>query len=556
MAHVTRIIGGPGTGKTTLIRDRLTSIKKELGLSAEQIGLCTFTRAGRQELSERCAAEWGVSTDTLTRSGWFRTAHSIAYRQTKVDDGQLLQGKEGGEWTSNAVGGRVTSVYDPSTESFAYGYAQDVDTSCVCSLRAWDLARARMTSVGTILGEWRDMGESADDTITSTRIIEKYESAKRRDGRLDFTDIVAAYAGVRFSVSGGPESIQPVGELPAGMRVLAIDEAQDSSSLVDLVCRRLASGDEIERVLLTGDPYQSIYGFGGSDFRHFMSWEADEEIMPKSYRCPANIMALGEKCIKAMKSGYRNRGIVSAPHEGSIRTSGDANDAVGRIKGEESVLVLARCRFALVDYEKELRDRGLPFCWIDKVGSASQAAGFQALWDLGHGETVCGEDWSHAIAMTRVTIDDDKILVRGEKKAWADGLRSDVDAVRPIDDGFALAGATPRFAQMILAGQWVDAMEMRVADRAKDWLAAAKKHGPELATNPRIKLSTIHSAKGMEADTVILSTSTSGAVERGRLAAESLHDEECRVAYVGVTRTKRALVIVDDGSKNRMEVPV
>ena len=556
MAHVTRIIGGPGTGKTTLIRDRLTAIKKELGLSAEQIGLCTFTRAGRQELSERCAAEWGVSTDTLTRSGWFRTAHSIAYRQTKVDDGQLLQGKEGGEWTSTVVGGRVVSSYNHSTEVFGYDYATDVDKSVVCSLRAWDLARAGMTSLASVLGMWRDIGESTEDTVTASRIVEKYESAKKRDGRLDFTDILASYAGVRFSVSGGAESTQPVGDLPAGMRVLAIDEAQDSSGLVDLVCRRLASGDEIERVLLTGDPYQSIYGFGGSDFRHFMSWEADEETMPKSYRCPDNIMALGERCIRAMKSGYRNRGIVSAPHEGSIRTSGDVSDAVSKIKGEESVLVLARCRFPLIEYEQELRSKGLPFAWIDKVGSASQAAGFQALWDLGHGETICGEDWSHAIAMTRVTIGDDKLLVRGEKKAWADGLRSEVDAVRPIEEGFALAGATPLLAKMILEGDWVGAVEKRVEDRAKDWLAAAKKHGPELASNPRIRLSTIHSAKGMEADTVLLSTATSGAVERGRLATDSLHDEECRIAYVGVTRAKRALVVVDDGSTNRMELPL
>ena len=78
MGRIERHIGGPGTGKTKLILDRLTEVKNERGLSVEEIGLCTFTRAGRQELAARAAAEWGCEVEALTKSGWFRTAHSLA----------------------------------------------------------------------------------------------------------------------------------------------------------------------------------------------------------------------------------------------------------------------------------------------------------------------------------------------------------------------------------------------------------------------------------------------------------------------------------------------
>ena len=60
-AKVERAIGGAGTGKTRLILERLTQAKDELGLSVDEIGFCTFTRAGRAEIAERAADAWGVS---------------------------------------------------------------------------------------------------------------------------------------------------------------------------------------------------------------------------------------------------------------------------------------------------------------------------------------------------------------------------------------------------------------------------------------------------------------------------------------------------------------
>ena len=89
MGKIERWIGGAGTGKTSLILSKLTNAKRELGLSPLEIGLSTFTRTGRQEIAERAAAEWGCTSDMLTADGWFRTAHSLAYKQCQVEKGQL-----------------------------------------------------------------------------------------------------------------------------------------------------------------------------------------------------------------------------------------------------------------------------------------------------------------------------------------------------------------------------------------------------------------------------------------------------------------------------------
>jgi DNA helicase-2/ATP-dependent DNA helicase PcrA len=349
MGKIERHIGGPGTGKTRLILDRLSQTKREFSLSIDEIALCTFTRAGRQELSERAAAEWGCDSDSLTKHGWFRTAHSVAHRQCKVEDGQLLQGADGAEWIGNAVGGKVATRYDARSREVSFVSAES-DNTVTRALAAWDLARANMTGLKSVLRRWASAGERVPDLVAACRLVEKYEAAKRREGRLDYTDIIAKFAGIRFAVDG-PEETLPEGDVPAGIRALAIDEAQDSSVLVDRVCRRLAESPSIERVFLSGDAYQSIYSFNGSDYRLFLNWEAEEFVMPRSYRCPPVVMELGERCIRRMRHGYRDRRIQPAEHAGRVRRVSQARQAIDAIKSDESVLILGRCGFALSEYE-------------------------------------------------------------------------------------------------------------------------------------------------------------------------------------------------------------
>ena len=93
----------------------------------------------------------------------------------------------------------------------------------------------------------------------------------------------------------------------------------------------------------------------------------------------------------------------------------------------------------------------------------------------------------------------------------------------------------------IASGEW-----SRLVDRATAWRAQAKTHGAALAAEPKVRIGTIHSVKGAESDNVALLTTISGKVARGAEDARQ-HDEECRIAYVAVTRARRRLVVVDEG---------
>ena len=68
--------------------------------------------------------------------------------------------------------------------------------------------------------------------------------------------------------------------------------------------------------------------------------------------------------------------------------------------------------------------------------------------------------------------------------------------------------------------------------------------GEKLSKEARVKLSTIHAAKGREADNVLLILDTTKTIREAIEKSQDKEDEENRVWYVGVTRTKQNLYIM------------
>ncbi len=66
----------------------------------------------------------------------------------------------------------------------------------------------------------------------------------------------------------------------------------------------------------------------------------------------------------------------------------------------------------------------------------------------------------------------------------------------------------------------------------------------ELSKPARVKLSTIHAAKGGEATNVLLILDNTKKIREAIERSEDKYDEEQRVWYVGVTRTKQNLYIL------------
>jgi len=110
----------------------------------------------------------------------------------------------------------------------------------------------------------------------------------------------------------------------------------------------------------------------------------------------------------------------------------------------------------------------------------------------------------------------------------------------------------PEFADKLRKGGWGDLFH-----GGERWRNAAIKYGPELATKPAIRVGTIHAAKGMESDNVVLSTTVSRRIHEAQGIDSDQHDEERRIEYVGVTRARRKLIVATEtGADYKMRLPI
>ena len=190
--------------------------------------------------------------------------------------------------------------------------------------------------------------------------------------------------------------------------------------------------------------------------------------------------------------------------------------------------------------------------WVNQPdGLSNRAVGLRGLYSLERGEPITGAEWKQAIELLPVRDKDGrKFLERGTKAEW----RRDEDLPKKWDriwpNELPEVGATKDLEEAIRSSQWGS-----LVDKGNEWRRMAAKWGPDLASLPKIRVGTIHSVKGAEAENVALLTTTSKTVERGTEEA-SQRDEEHRIAYVGVTRAKRNLVIIDEGRTGtpRMEI--
>ena len=532
---IARLIGAAGSGKTTELLRIMESALPKLGNDPLRLGFASFTRAARAEAVGRAAAAWGVAPGLLDGEGWFRTVHSTAKRCLDVQPGQLLGGSAADtEWISNALGVRVSTTIDDET-----GRQKFVGGVEGAALTCWDLARSTLQPLDEVVRKARRLDDNVPDFAAVVRISERYELAKRLEDRLDFSDLLLRFSGIRVSASDGVDRVEPEGELPP-VEAWLFDEQQDASPLLDAACKRLVSAESVKWCYVVGDPFQSIFGFAGSSSECFLGWPAEKErMMPKSYRCPAPILELGERCLRRMYRGYFDRKVAPADHDGRIHEV-DVEYPVNVAKPDEDWLFIARTNYEASRLYASLNSSGKPARWVKQPeGVSVRGQGLAALYALEKGKQISGAEWGRALELLpSVNKAKEPMLARGSKAGWSKHV-DDWDVIFPNE--LEQVGATPPLVEKIRSGGWCG-----LVDRGEEWRRHAEKWGSELASNSKIRVGTIHSVKGMEADNVAMLTTISRRVEQGREDDREQHDEECRIAYVGVTRARRNLYVINE----------
>lgn len=532
MKQIHQLIGGAGTGKTSRNMQSIEDLVED-GIDPMEILFSSFTKAARQTAAVRAESITGVSASELVSNGWFKTLQAVCYRCLGIKSNQMVtDNKESREWLSKIYGCDFSHAAIEAEDGYVI---EDNHSENAISKVLQEWSTARMMLLTTQDDTWPVRSMERNE---ANRIIEQYERRKYVDGRLDFADLALKFVGIKHDITkmhlGNPECGVP------NVAACIFDEYQDTPALLHYVAVRIADSPRVEKVWVSGDPFQSIFNFFGSDHKYLLNgWPyTHTETMQVSYRCATKILELGESTIRKC-SDYFDRGIQSTGSVGNVVKHTSRTRSEWLPDPQEDWLVIGRTNYAVSQVTKWLTVNHVP--WISSDGSGAGFVGprkrrvGEVFHKIKTNQEISSSEWGYAIGDIPVSYAGNQLLKRGVKSAATSSDWSCPSMMTP--EMLLTNGATEFFLNAIRKSDWspFDPAFARFA-------AIVDKHGIDTAVNPKIRAGTIHSVKGDEADNVLLYSKTSGVVRKGQ-ENQRRTDEEHRVWYVGVTRARENLVL-------------
>ena len=333
--------------------------------------------------------------------------------------------------------------------------------------------------------------------------------------------------------------------LLAGFRFILVDEYQDvDDSQYDLISalagRTLQEPDAKLGLLAVGDDDQSIYGFRGADVRFIRRFEQDYEAgiygLTSNYRSTAAILAAAGRII----AGNRRRMKADMPLHVDRRRKNDPPGEPVRLIAAEGLPAQATALLRLVQAWRaagtewaDMAILGVNHDDLDSFRSVAEAesiplnvrvvsenprpgSGLPPLWRMR--ESMYLLDPLREQAGKEVTRDDMQNRLAGLQAVCGRSRWTEL-----------LAEAVAAFPEpRALADEW--------SEHLYEYLAGSRRDGR--MGSGGVWLSTIHAAKGTEHGCVAVA----GAWDRH---GQDHPEEARRLLYVGMTRARRALAVVD-----------
>jgi superfamily I DNA/RNA helicase len=449
----------------------------EEGLQPSSIAFVSFTRAAVQEAKDRATKRFNLSERDLP---YFRTLHSLAFRELGLTSRDVLSEEHLGELS--AATGELINDLNPMLDSPATRRNAD-------ELLTIDHL-ARTTKRG-LENAWQDHGGDVD-WFRLKRFSDTYRSYKRDWNLMDFTDMLTAYAHAHVP--------------PAPVKLAILDEAQDFTlAQYDVARKAFADADD---VYYAGDDLQSIHRWAGAAEEHFLNLPFQRRILPLSHRLPKSIFDLAESVASRVERRYAKewRSQDRAGRVEWINRPEEVDLSTGKW------LLLARTRAQLNPLAQMAREQGVVYRLKGEPSvKPAHIIAIKSYEALRAGKRVEASDVSEVLRFCGVTRE-----LKEASTYTAAELKMDCTPI------------------------WHDAL-IRLPLEDREYYLACRRRGEKLDGEPRVRIETIHGAKGAEAENVLLSTDLTYRTQRGyRLDPDSEH----RVFYVGLTRASETLYLV------------
>lgn len=243
------LLAVPGAGKTTVMVSRIASMIYEHGIAPSSILTITFSKAGARDMRRRYEGLFG---QLEKETPLFCTIHSFCYQVVgsycQATGGvapQLIEARE----RSMAL----REIYQRINQEFL---SEDLEEELVSNLSFIKNAMLRQEDVE------QNEKQPAEKRVLETQIknlwsiYKAYSNFKRDNGLMDFDDMLS------YTLTILKKYPQILEYYQDRYPYLCVDEAQDTSKLQHAVIGLLAQ--KSQNLFLVGDEDQSIYRFRGA----------------------------------------------------------------------------------------------------------------------------------------------------------------------------------------------------------------------------------------------------------------------------------------------------
>ena len=285
--------------------------------------------------------------------------------------------------------------------------------------------------------------------------------------------------------------------------VIFVDEAQDLSLIQWSMIKKIEEDTKCD-VWIAGDDDQAIFGWAGADVDSFINWEAEEIPLKYSKRVPSSIQKIALDVINRVQDNRLDKEYFPKEELGNIFEIYKLSDID---MSKDDWLILTRTKSLLKPIPTYLKKKGLFF-----ESAQGNSIGKSLYEDIQY--------WSQLqkkVVLPDIQLQRIKERIKGP---------------------------------MNLSLKWYDAFN-NVSDSQITYMKLLLLNNEDPTKDARIKVSTIHGAKGGEATNVVLLLNETANTIKGAKKSIQKQDEEYRVWYVGITRTMKNLYLIKCPNKSK-----
>ncbi len=524
------VLAGAGTGKTRAITYRIAYGVAVGAYQPTQVLAVTFTARAAGEMRSRLADLGVVGAQA-------RTFHSAALRQLTY-------------FWPTAIGGRR-----PEIETFkgrlvgiaAHRLGLSTDRALIRDLSAEvEWAKVTMTLPEDYAQQTAALRRDPPgglEPATVAQVLAAYEEAKTERGVIDFEDVLLLMVGILLDREDIADQVR------GQYKHFVVDEYQDVSPLqqrlLDLWLGRR------RQLCVVGDVSQTIYSFTGATPAFLTGFTTRYEgartvRLSRDYRSTPQVVSLANRVLSRSRRG--GGALVLPAGAVELVAQRPSGPAVRFESYDDDVAEAA----GVVEHVGRLRSAGVPLSGIAvlyRTNSQSEAIE-QALSDAGIGYLVRGgerfferDEVKRAVVMLRAAARTERAELTGDvgadtrmvlgREGWSERPPAPRGAVRERWDSL---NAIVELADELGAkrGADLDGLVAELGERA------AAQNAP---TVEGVTLSSLHAAKGLEWDAVLLVGASEGLLPISLAEGPAAIEEERRLLYVGVTRAREHLVV-------------